>query len=415
MVAHPFESIDLFCGAGGLSLGLRAAGFRTRLACDSWSPAVQTYRLNFSGVRVFDGNLAEVSGPALLRLADSNAAPDLIAGGPPCQGFSSAGSRRARDSRNSLVGQFSRLVAEVRPRAFLFENVEGFLTTGNGAFVLELLDPLIEAGYRIHLRKVNVANFGVAQHRKRVIGMGCIGADPVFPEATHRASGAPGAERVGSSGLPDAPSLREALLGLPTPSESEAEASPPEHFAVRPSDADLARIRLLRPGQTMRDLPEALRHPSYERRAKRRVLDGTPSEKRGGAPAGVRRLRFGEPSKAITGAATREFVHPTAHRPLTLRECARIQSFPDTFQFAGSKADRNVLLGNAVPPTFAAVLGSAMARTLAKEATGDTKGRLLSFEPTTGSGVSPALGKVLRTVLARFGRNRQLALGAAWD
>lgn len=415
MVAYPFESIDLFCGAGGLSFGLRAAGFRTRLACDSWLPAVETYRLNFPGVRLFDGDLSETDGKGLLRLAGLRTAPDLISGGPPCQGFSSAGSRLAQDRRNSLVGKFARLVAEVRPRAVLFENVEGFLTTGDGAFVLELLDPLVEAGYRIHLRKVNVANFGVPQHRKRVIAMGCLGADPVFPEATHRAAGAPGAERVGSSDLPDGPSLRDALLGLPTPSENEADASPSEHFAVRPSAADLARIRLLRPGQTMRDLPEALQHPSYERRANRRVLNGTPSEKRGGAPAGVRRLRFGEPSKAITGAATREFIHPTAHRPLTLRECARIQSFPDSFLFAGSRANRSLLLGNAVPPAFATVLGSAMARTLGQESTGDTEGRLLSFEPTTGSGVSPALGRVLRSVFARFGRNGQLELGAAWD
>src|SRR5258706_14860618 len=120
------------------------------------------------------------------------------------------------------------------------------------------------------------------------------------------------------------------------------------------------RARRLKQGQRMRDLPEELWHESYKRRAYRRVMDGTPLEKRGGAPAGLRRLRANEPSKAITGAAINEFIHPTEDRPLTVRECARIQTFPDNFVFVGSRRDRAQQIGNAVPPDFAA----AIARTL---------------------------------------------------
>src|SRR5690606_41648255 len=94
---------------------------------------------------------------------------------PPCQGFSSAGSRKEKDTRNTLVAVFAQIVSINRPRIFLFENVEGFLTAGNGKFVLDLLEPIIHAGYQIHLRKVNVARFGVPQNRKRVIVIGALG------------------------------------------------------------------------------------------------------------------------------------------------------------------------------------------------------------------------------------------------
>ena len=114
----------------------------------------------------------------------------VIAGGPPCQGFSSAGMRRTGDKRNTLVACFAQIVTRKRPRAFVFENVEGFLTAEGGKRVLDLLTPLVTAGYRIHLRKVNAANYGVPQHRKRVIAIGGLGWEPSFPEPTHSAHGA---------------------------------------------------------------------------------------------------------------------------------------------------------------------------------------------------------------------------------
>src|SRR5262249_1410791 len=139
---------------------------------------------------------------------------NVIVGGPPCQGFSSAGLRRPDDERNSLVRVFSRLVARAKPLAFMFENVEGFLTGSRGDFVVDLLEPLLSAGYRIHLRKVNAANFGIPQHRKRVVAIGGLGWDPTFPEPTHTAYGAPGAH-LAAKRLPRGPSLADALKGLP--------------------------------------------------------------------------------------------------------------------------------------------------------------------------------------------------------
>jgi DNA (cytosine-5)-methyltransferase 1 len=166
----------------------------------------------------------------------------------------------------------------------------------------------------------------------------------------------------------------------------------------------------------MRDLPPALQHDSYQRRANRRVKDGTPTARRGGAPTGVRRLRADHPSKAITGGAQGEFLHPTEDRPLTPRECARLQTFPDTFRFAGPASDQMRLIGNAVPPLLARAIGEHLMRELRKAAGGSPAepGGLLSFVPTESAGLSPALRQVVRAVADRFadpGRlQRQLSL-----
>lgn len=163
--------VDLFAGAGGLSLGFIEAGFDVIIAGDNAAAAVETYRANL-------GPHAE-----LLDLSREVQLPpsDVITGGPPCQSFSSAGRRRDDDHRGTLVRRFAEIIVRQRPRAFVFENVEGFLTAGGGERVLELLEPVIESGYRVHLRKINAANYGVPQHRKRVLAIGGLGWEPRVP------------------------------------------------------------------------------------------------------------------------------------------------------------------------------------------------------------------------------------------
>ena len=403
----PFRStpkcVDLFCGAGGLSLGLRLAGFEAVCAVDHREPAVRTYR----------GNL----GPHVRaeNISDGIDLPfaDVIAGGPPCQGFSSAGLRRQGDDRNTLVARFARIVARQRPLAFVFENVEGFLTSEDGAYVLDLLCPLVRAGYRIHLRKVNAANFGVPQHRKRVIAIGGLGWDPSFPEPTHSAFGAPGAA-LAANGHPPTPTLVKAMAGLLPPSMAEP-GSPSGHFFRPLVGVDLERAKALKPGQRMADLPEELWHESYRRRAHRRVMDGTPTERRGGPPSGVRRLVADQPCKAITGGALSEFLHPTEDRNLTLRECARIQTFPDDFVFDGSVTEQAQLIGNAVPVLLAEVLGESLRADLEAAVARDGEGRLLSFVPTLSSGMSPALERVTERVRSTFLKQEAPREALSWD
>jgi DNA (cytosine-5)-methyltransferase 1 len=390
--------VDLFCGAGGMTLGFVQAGFEVATAFDNWDCAVKTYRRNLGdhihGSRIDD----ELELPAAA----------VITGGPPCQGFSSAGARRDSDHRNTLVAVFARLVAKHRPRAFVFENVEGFLTGGTGRFVFDLLDPLIEAGYRIHLRKVNAANFGVPQHRKRVLGIGGLGWDPTFPAPTHTAHGAPGALLAGMH-LPLTPSVTDAILGLPPAANG---TNGDDHTYSPLEGLDIERARRLQPGQRMRDLPEELWHESYKRRAYRRVMDGMPVEKRGGAPAGLRRLRADQPSKAITGAAINEFLHPVEDRPLTVRECARIQTFPDDFIFVGSRRDRAQQIGNAVPPRFAEVIGKSLLNDLRRSIDRARPGALLSFTPTLSTGMSPILDQVSKKIEIRYGG--RIEQGVLW-
>jgi DNA (cytosine-5)-methyltransferase 1 len=178
------------------------------------------------------------------------------------------------------------------------------------------------------------------------------------------------------------------------------------------SEIQLERVRGLQPGQTMKDLPEHLQHESFRRRAFRRVMDGTPVEKRGGAPSGLKRLFANEPSLTITSAATREFVHPTKDRLLTLRECARLQTFPDSFEFTGSAASRIQQVGNAIPPMLARAIGEHIAREYGFSANYSRNGHpSLRFCLTRSEGMSPALAQT-ESLLAELvsEKDEQLAL-----
>ena len=402
----PLTVVDLFCGAGGLSLGFRRAGFEIVRAVDHWKPAVDSYRACIGNHVVRDEIHLDCKLPQSA----------VLVGGPPCQGFSSAGRRRDDDRRNSLVSVFARLIAQYKPAAFVFENVEGFLTGVRGKFIFQLLEPVIEAGYRVHLRKVNAANYGVPQHRKRVVAVGGLGWEPSFPKPTHSAFGAPGAHLGNGRRAIPTPTVADALSILQFPSPEETTVIT-DHAVTPLMGDDLRRAEMLQPGQRMRDLPEELWHESYRRRAFRRVMDGTPTEKRGGAPAGLRRLRGDEPSKAITGGALRDFLHPSEHRILTIRECAVLQTFPLDFEFFGNQSEKIQLIGNAVPPLLAEAIAANLRDDLqqARVAT-EGPGALLSFVPTLSTGMSPILEDVMRRIKARFGRahtdTRQTLL---WD
>lgn len=394
--------LDLFCGAGGLSLGFKWAGYELVLAVDNNEAALQTYAANLgSHCKALDLSNPDVHLPST----------SIIIGGPPCQGFSSAGARRDGDNRNSLVACYAGIIVRLRPRAFIFENVEGFLTAENGMRVFDLLSPLLEAGYRIHLQKVNCANFGVPQHRKRVIAVGGLGFNPTFPSPTHTAYGAPGA-LLASKHLPLAPTIMETIGNLPTASTCPP-GCPQGHFYRPLEGTDLERAVALKPGMTMKDLPDSFHHTSYRRRAFRRVMDGTPTERRGGAPAGIRRLKPDEPSKAITGGARSEFLHPVKNRHLTLRECARLQTFPDEFVFCGTQAEQAQLIGNAVPPLFGLTIARSLAADLSLNQSIAQQGALLSFLPTLSRGYSPALRQMTDDVLRTFAKyvaTRELTL-----
>ena len=400
--------MSLFAGAGGCSLGFSRAGYDVRFATDLDVDAVATYRRNFPGTPCETADVRELDAEALLARAGVRAGElDILLGGPPCQGFSSAGMKSCDDPRNSLVRHYVRLLEGVRPKWFVMENVEGLLTNDGGVHVRDAVAAFLEAGYAVNVEKIYAQGYGVPQRRKRVLIVGNrLGHDFVFPETVTRFSGSifRKGEATFASAVGDLPLACEdaggtlAYGGRPQ-NDLQAwlrgdAATVTDHFAPALSDIQLERVRGLHPGQTMKDLPEHLQHDSFRRRAFRRVMDGTPVERRGGAPSGLKRLFADEPSLTITSAATREFVHPTEDRLLTLRECARLQTFPDSFVFTGSAASRIQQIGNAIPPLLAQAVAEHIARGYGFQTRySDAARSALRFRLTRSNGMSPALAR----------------------
>ena len=409
--------VSLFSGAGGFSYGFSSVGLKPLCGAELNKHACATYEENV-GSPCHQVDLGTVS-PGFFKELLGGAQPFAIIGGPPCQGFSTAGPRNADDPRNRLIFNYLRIVDEVRPRWFIFENVEGLLTSGHGRDVSALVREFLAIGYSVRLEKVNLAGFGVPQTRKRVLIVGNrLGADFRFPaERFSYDSGK--AKKL--SGKPFAPTLKEAIAGMGNAAKKRTETVAYSTVAaVNPYDStmrignssgvvtehvdttfarDAHRYGLLAAGQTMKDLPETLWHDSFKRRAFRRVMDGTPTEKRGGAPSGIKRLTGDLQSLTITGAASREFIHPEANRPLTRRECARLQSFPDWYRFHGSAASVAQQIGNAVPPLAAAEFARHLRELDGAFGSGrqsiaaDASPRLLGYVLTDSTGKSDALKK----------------------
>lgn len=385
------KCFSLFAGAGGCSLGFKRAGFDILTALDHDVAACKTYQRNFpeTEVRVADINL--IDWRELLENKDLREGElDMLIGGPPCQGFSTAGKRFWDDPRNHLLKSYVKALEIIKPKWFLMENVEGLLTTKKGEYILNAIEAFIGLGYRIRLEKVYSHEYGVPQRRKRVVIVGNrLGIDFDFPAPTNPIGGAIFRDCSNTfdsalSGLPEA--------HLVDSVNDSSRASPQGHYYIPQNGINKRRIESLLPGQTMKDLPSELQHSSFKRRANRRVMDGMPSEKRGGAPSGLKRLIGSEPSLTITSASTREFVHPKQHRCLTIRECARLQGFPDDFEFCGSAADQIKQIGNAIPPLLAETFALHIMNVYGfSTETCHDHGALLGFTLTKAGAMSPAL------------------------
>ena len=398
-------TISLFAGAGGCSLGFKRVGYDIVYALDVDSAAVATYLRNFPGTPCDTADIREVDWQALMKRLDlAQGELDMLIGGPPCQGFSTAGMRFWDDPRNALLRSYVAAIAHLRPKWFLMENVEGLLTSKNGDYVFEAAKAFVELGYTVRIEKVYAHEYGVPQRRKRVLVIGnSLSCEFDLPTPVVNATGSifrNGAvtlrEAIGA--LPPPVREQDAIVAYPAPALTELEkylrdscTGVTDHYSPEFSGVQLERMRSLRPGETMKHLPEELQHASFKRRAKRRVMDGTPSEKRGGAPSGLKRLFFDEPCLTVTGAATRELIHPVEDRPLTIRECARVQTFPDTFSFEGSAAQRIQQIGNAIPPMLAEVFASHILRYGFNVAGAEQSARLIGFSLTKASAMSPAL------------------------
>lgn len=320
-------AVGLFVGAGGLDLGFLQAGFRLLAATDNEPAARDTHQLNWPDVPFLLEDVRKIT-PAKILEATGGRRPDLIIGGPPCQGFSTLGDRLSSDPRNDLVDAFIRIVEGLRPQAIIVENVRAIVTEYKGRYRDYILSRFRAIGYNMHFSVLNAADYGVPQHRRRAFFVGF--SDPRveyhFPAATH-----------GPSLWPYA-TVGDAIEDLARRSEGV-----PNHTVLRHSEKVVSRYRFI-PEGGMLPPPDQL-----------------PAEiRRNNFGSTYKRLHRNAPSLTIVPGNNALPVHPFLHRSLTPREAARIQTFPDDYIFSGNRRRQCILVGNAVPPLLARVLAKSI-------------------------------------------------------
>ncbi len=320
---------DLFCGCGGLSTGLLDAGIEVRVGVDSDAPSIATFDLNHStrGSTGVERDVRELSGAELLDL--TGAPIQLLVGGPPCQPFSVAGKRRGRaDHRGDLIFEFVRILSETNADAYIFENVPNLASVAKGEILGDLLAAFDEIGYSATMRQLLAADYGVAQMRKRlfIVGTRERGAVPMPPAATHAAQ---------ANGKLRHITAREVLEDLPDFGDRGVEAIA-NHEPTFHSEEMLAAFAQQAPGT---------REPKSRHD----------------------RLHPDRPSYTLR-AGTGNFsplrpVHYKYDRVLSVRECARVQSFSDDFHWPDeqSRLQQYRQVGNAVPPLLARIVGEHVA------------------------------------------------------
>ncbi len=382
MDARPI-GIDLFAGAGGMSLGFEQAGFDIA-ACVEIDPIhCATHEFNFPQTKTICASVADLSGAEIRRRAGLGARKiDVVFGGPPCQGFSMMGKRALDDPRNSLVYHFVRLVKELDATCFVFENVKGLTVGAHRKFLDEVVEEFAACGYAVLTpwRVLNAAEFGVPQDRRRLFLVGAkIGAKlPSYPDPLCRKAGT----AQGALDLPAGPCVWDALADLP-----EA-----EDFAELES-SDTVKARFGEPSRyamTLRGLSNGEDDYSHPRIYDRDILTSSAradhtalSRKRFAAtphgetepvsrfhklnPEGASNtLRAGTASDRGAFTSPRP-IHPFSHRCITVREGARLHSYPDWFRFHASKWHGFRQIGNSVPPLLARAVAAQMLRALGRK------------------------------------------------
>lgn len=356
-------AIDLFCGAGGLSEGFRQAGFHVLAGQDFDDQAGATFSATHPEAKFIGGPIQDVTPQQLLQAAGVMSGEiDVIVGGPPCQGYSVYNHQRGvSDPRAGLFREYLRIVEGIQPRWLVMENVTGITSIAGGGVVREIFDGMTSLGYNVDMKVLRAEEFGVPQERRRVFFIANRTGSPIqFPEPTH----GPGLLPFVTvwDAISDLPKLENGDKAVP-----RAYAKAPQngyqallrgactivqnHSASRLSRINEERMRHIPPGGSWRDIPFDLL-PAGMKLAKR--SDHT--------------KRYGRPNKTDLACTILTkcdvhwgaYIHPEQDRSLTVREAARLQSFPDFFTFLGSGTEQYVQVGNAVPP----LLGRRVAESL---------------------------------------------------
>lgn len=347
MTKDSYTVLDLFCGCGGLSLGFEKAGYDVLLGIDIWKDALKTYKFNHHNSNVLCADISVLSGEEVKSLLGTKNV-DVIIGGPPCQGFSVAGKRIVDDERNKLYKGFVRLVKYFRPQAFVLENVPNILSIGNGAVKQSILDDFQGLGYNVGTKVLLASDYGVPQNRRRAVFVGL--QDGVFdfniPAVEHRVS------------------TEEALSDLPENSISDNSA-----FPIAPG-CDYQR--LMRKDSHVVWNHDITIHNERTKRIIAMVPDGgnykdLPKDLQGTRKVHIAWTRLNSKKPSITiDTGHRHHFHYKWNRVPTVRESARIQSFPDDFVFLCSKTSQYKQVGNAVPPLMAQAIAEQLKKQLCR-------------------------------------------------
>ncbi len=380
--------VDLFSGAGGLSEGLSEAGFNSIYANEINPVYASTYAANHPSAFVSVDDIRDIDAEITLEMLGIKPGElDLLAGGPPCQGFSiNAPKRSNKDPRNHLFREFLRFVEAFQPRAVLIENVPGLVSFSNGNTLHAIIEALADLGYGADVRILGAPYYGVPQMRWRTLVIALRGSEVpavAFPQPVRHAplranfttkfNGKEIVQRPNEETSAPFTTLREAIGDLPVlrngergervkeyPVDAECEYQRKmrvgslgvlNHEAPRLAEINLERMRYVEPGGNWTSIPDDLL-PKGMKEA--RKSDHT---KRYGRP------RWNEISSTILTKCDPHwgaFFHPDQDRSFTVREAARIQSFPDTYTFGGSMAEQFAQVGNAVPPLLASAVGNSL-------------------------------------------------------
>lgn len=320
----------LFTGGGGLDVGFKEAGFEIIGASDIWEESKKTMNLNYPDIPFICKDVTTLTSKEILD-STNNVKPDVIVGGPPCQGFSVMGDKNSADPRNSLFSAYVRLVDDLQPKCFVFENVKGIKSMFKGRYLNMVANSFSKIGYDIYLKVLNSKDYGVPQKRERVIIVGSkINNLFKYPPHSNDSIGILKAKK----------NVQEAIGDLVNKDENF-----PNHLALNHGEIVLKRYSLI---------PEGGKLPPPEE-----------------LPVEIRRKNFGNTyvrlhrknlAPTMVPGNNAFPVHPTLDRSLTPREAARIQTFPDDHIFTGARKEQCILVGNAVPP----LMGAHIAREIKK-------------------------------------------------
>lgn len=315
--------IDLFSGAGGLLRGFLDAGYKAEFSVEVWKPALDTHRMNYPKIPLWDRDIRTITND---ELSEYTGKVDVIVGGPPCQGFSTIGKRLVKDPRNELVFEYARFVEVIKPKVFVMENVRGLLSSNNGVIKDAIASEFDSIGYNVKYKVVCAADYGVPQMRYRVIFLGIrkdLNFMPEFPQPT---STPDCYEMVG-------PAIMD-LVGK--------ENNFPNHIPMKHNSIVSQRIACIKEGEGIpsEGLPAELAHGSRSDYANNNIKNFSHV---------YRRLSRYKPATTMVPGHNAFPLHPTENRSLTVREAARIQTFPDDVVFCGSRQEQCIQVGNAVP------------------------------------------------------------------